>query len=68
MKHKPLLCLAFVLSGILLCGSSIALGADMQLQVRSDFPGGSAKVLKLDPASNTVRITPADDPKRGWPC
>jgi hypothetical protein len=34
----------------------------------ADFTGGSAKVLKLDPAGNTVGITPADDPKRGWPC
>ncbi|MGB8367970.1 MAG: M14 family zinc carboxypeptidase [Verrucomicrobiia bacterium] len=68
MKFKIILCLALVLSGILLCCSSIALGADMQLQVRFDFPGGSAKVLKLDPASNMVRITPAGDPKRGWPC
>jgi hypothetical protein len=68
MKPKLILCLALVLSGILLGCSSIALGADMQLQVSSDFPGGSAKVLSIDPASNTVHITPAGDPKRGWPC
>jgi hypothetical protein len=68
MKRKLLLGLAFVLGDVFLCGSSIALGADMQLRVSSDFPGGSAKVLKLDPASNTVGITPAGDPKRGWPC
>ena len=67
MKRKLILCLVLVLSGILLGCSSIALGA-VQLQVISDFPGGSAKVLKLEPASNTVRITPAGDPKRGWPC
>lgn len=68
VKRKLLLCLAFALGGILLCDSSIALGADMQLRVSSDFPGGSAKVLKLDPASNTVGITPSGDPKRGFPC
>jgi len=33
MKTKFILCLALVLSGILLCCSSIALGADLQLQV-----------------------------------
>ncbi len=68
MKPKLLPCLALILSVILPGGWSIALGADEQLQVSSDFPGGSAKVLKLDPASNTVGITPAGDPKRGWPC
>jgi len=68
MKPKLLPCLALILSVILPGGLSRALGADSPLQVRSDFPGGSAKVLKLDPASNTVGITPAGDPKRGWPC
>lgn len=68
MKCKLLPGLAFALSGILLGGSSIALADGAPLQVSSDFPGGSAKVLKLDPASNTVGITPAGDPKHGWPC
>jgi hypothetical protein len=66
MNLKLLPGLALVLSGIY-C-SSIAWGADLPLQVSSDFPGGSAKILKLDPASNLVHITPAGDPKRGWPC
>jgi hypothetical protein len=68
MKPKFILCRALVLNGILLGCSSIALGADMPLQASSDFSGGSAKVLSIDPASNTVHITPAGDPKRGWPC
>jgi Zinc carboxypeptidase len=68
MKPKLLLCLALVLSGILLGCSPIALGADMRLQVSSDFPGGSAKVLSIDPANNGVRIMPAGNPKQGWPC
>jgi zinc carboxypeptidase/carboxypeptidase M14-like protein len=38
------------------------------LRVSSNFPGGSAKVLNLDPTNNFVRITPAGDPERGWPC
>jgi hypothetical protein len=65
MNHKLLLRLALIVSG-LLCGSSIALAADLQLS--SAFPGGSAKVLKLDGANNSVGITPACDPKRGTPC
>ena len=68
MKSKHILCRALVFSGILLGCFSIASGADLQLQVSSDFPGGSAGVLSIDPASNTVHITPAGDPKRGWPC
>ena len=44
-----------------------AVGAP-QLRISSDFPGGSAKVLSIDQDNNTVRITPADDPKRGLPC
>ena len=68
MKPKFILCLALVSGKILSGGSSTALGAEVPLQVSSDFPSGSAKVLELDPASNTVHITPAGDPKRGWPC
>jgi hypothetical protein len=60
--------LGLLLSLITLGGSSIARAAETQLQVSSDFPGGSARVLSLDPAGNTVRITPAGDPDRGWPC
>jgi len=68
MKTKLLLCLVFVLGGILLSCSTSAPGADLELRVSSDFPGGSAQVLNIDQANNTVRITPAGDPKRGWPC
>jgi hypothetical protein len=39
-----------------------------QLRISSDFPGGSARVLSIDQDNNTVHITPADDPKRGFPC
>jgi hypothetical protein len=65
---KIILCLALVLSGIFICCFSSASGAGLQLQVHSDFPGGSATVLSIDPANNTVHITPAADPKRGFPC
>ena len=64
----PTFCRLLVLWGIVLGSFSLALGADTPLQVIADFPGGSAKVLKLDPAGNTVHITPAGDPKHGWPC
>ena len=66
MKPKLIPCLALVLSGILIGGSTSVMSAD--LKVSSDFPGGSAKVLKLDRASNLIHITPACDPKLGYPC
>jgi hypothetical protein len=40
----------------------------LQLRISSGFPGGSARVLGIDPTNNSVRITPAGDPDRGWPC
>lgn len=68
MNPRLLLCLALVLGCILFVGSISAPGADLQLRVSSDFSGGSARILKLDLASNMVGITPAGDPKRGLPC
>jgi hypothetical protein len=43
-----------------------ALAAD--LTVSTDFEGGSARVLSIDQDSETIRISPAGDPARGWPC
>lgn len=42
--------------------------AARQLRVGSNFPGGSARVLSIDPTNNSVCITPAGIPNRGWPC
>lgn len=39
-----------------------------ELKVRTDFPGGSARVLKVDEAARRVRIMPGGDSKRGWTC
>ena len=36
-------------------------------QVTSNFEGGSARVLAVDPVTQTVRITPAGDSSRGMP-
>lgn len=69
MKRKSLLCLALVVSvSFLLISLSRAAGTDSELRVSSDFPGGSANVLNIDRANNSVRITSAGDPKKGWPC
>ena len=66
MRTKFLHGLAFVLSSVLFSSSPHASGAGMR--VSSDFPGGSAKVLNIDPTNNYIRITPAGDPRHGWPC
>jgi hypothetical protein len=45
--------------------SALRLGAE--LAVSTNFSSGSAQVLALDAATQTVRITPAGDPARGIP-
>jgi len=61
--------LVILLGRFSLCAQPTGLASDApQLRIRSDFPGGSARVLGIDQDNNTVRITPADDPKRGLPC
>lgn len=39
-----------------------------QIAVVAEFEGASAKVLLLDQEKRLVRIMPAGDPARGWPC
>ncbi len=38
-----------------------------ELVVRTNFPGGSAKVRQIDAKARQVSIAPAGDPVRGWP-
>jgi hypothetical protein len=60
IRHCPtILGLCFVAWGPVCAG---------ELSVSTDFEGGSAKVLAMDQGSRTVRIAPAGDPARGWPC
>lgn len=42
--------------------------AAAELRVRTDFPGGSAKVEGIDQESRTIRLTPTPHPDRGWAC
>ena len=53
-----------------LAAGLLVLAADAAAQMRaaSDFESGSARVLGLDAPTQTIHITPAGDPKRGWPC
>lgn len=55
-----------------LCGvglfALLATTARGELTVSSDFENGSAAVDGIDQKSGTIRIHPAGDPQRGWPC
>lgn len=42
--------------------------ANAGLAVRSDFPGGSAEVLRVDQKSQLVSINPENHADRGWTC
>ncbi|MDQ3625140.1 MAG: M14-type cytosolic carboxypeptidase [Verrucomicrobiota bacterium] len=55
------------------CASTLALifvafSAPATITVSTDFEGGSATIEALDPAAQTIRLRPAGDPARGWPC
>ncbi|HEY2883498.1 MAG TPA: M14-type cytosolic carboxypeptidase [Pirellulales bacterium] len=39
-----------------------------ELQVSTNFPGGSGEVESIDQASRTIRIKPTAHPDRGWDC
>ncbi len=39
-----------------------------ELQVSTDFPGGSAKLVAIDSAAGRIVIEPAAHADRGWPC
>jgi hypothetical protein len=58
MKTVSLLILTFLLSKNLHC---------QDLRVTTAFESGSARVLDLNSATQTIRIIPAGDPKRGMP-
>lgn len=47
---------------------SVPSAAAAELAVSSDFPGGSAEVVSVQPRLQHVTIRPAGDPERGWPC
>jgi hypothetical protein len=56
---KKILLFLFIVS------SGVAIG--QQLKVATNFESGSARVLLLDQQTQTIRITPAGDTKRGIP-
>jgi hypothetical protein len=44
------------------------IGAQADLTVDTNFEGASARVLALNPETQTIRITPGGHVRRGWPC
>ncbi|HEY1080631.1 MAG TPA: M14-type cytosolic carboxypeptidase [Prosthecobacter sp.] len=63
MMRRRLSLLPFAL--VLLSPAAAAFAA---LSVHTNFEGGSARVVKLDPESRTVTIMPGGDSTRGWAC
>ncbi len=57
---------------LLLIGLSVsaqsAPGDSPQLRATSDFPGGSARVLKIDQTKRVVHLNPEPYPDKGWDC
>lgn len=43
------------------------INSDSTFRVSSNFEGGSARILALDPQTQTIGITPAGDARRGMP-
>lgn len=63
LRRWPIL--RIVLTSVCLVGGR---ASAQHLAVRTDFEGGSARVLKLDAAQRIVRIAPGGQAQRGWPC
>ena len=42
--------------------------ARAELDVKTDFPGGSGEVVSIDGASSTIILNPTDHPGHGWRC
>lgn len=55
--------LALTLWTATLCGRGAA-----QIQVSTDFEGGSARILEVNQTRRVIRFMPGGDPARGWPC
>jgi hypothetical protein len=51
-----------------LAAAVLAAPPTAELRVIADFPGGSARVERIDPATRTIRVLPATHPGRGWDC
>jgi hypothetical protein len=54
---------------LFLLAFALALGGHAaDLEVRTDFEGGSARVESIDQTARVIRLMPGGDPQRGWPC
>ena len=52
----------------MVCIFAFTAGADADIRVDTDFPGGSGVVEEIDQPSGYIRINPADHAGRGWRC
>ncbi|MGE3809465.1 MAG: M14-type cytosolic carboxypeptidase [Gemmataceae bacterium] len=64
----PRRCLIVVFALVVALGPVYTADAPSTLVVKSDFPGGSAKVEKLDQGARRIEIVPAGRAEHGWVC
>lgn len=50
------------------CLLSTCSSAAEPLTVATDFEGGLVRVIAINSQERSIRVTPAGDPSRGWPC
>jgi hypothetical protein len=58
--------LGWIHNFLVFCLSTTGLNA--AFTISTNFESGSAKVIEIDPVTQTIRIMPGGDVDRGWPC
>jgi hypothetical protein len=66
--HFPRSLFLILLLAITATVAALAAEPPGALRVRTDFPGGSAKVEALEEGSRTIRLSPTAHPDKGWLC
>lgn len=56
-----------LLSTVTALAASMPMG-HAQLNIETDFPGGSGDAVSIDHATSTIVLNPSDHPDRGWRC
>lgn len=73
MKKSPFFLLfpGLVIALLFHCGCTtgpLTPDGKRMLRVKSDFPGGSARILRIDQTNRVVHLNPEPYPDKGWDC
>lgn len=58
----------YLLASVLFIAACQVSAQEPKLEIKTDFPGGSARVLAVDSTTRTVVIAPGGNADRGWVC